>query len=99
MAVTRMPVAVHAGSPDDGTRPVASGGGIRRALRALGWRPLVLVGFLAELGWSFVGSLGFGLGMSASTAGPGEARLWLVGACLIGITIASLVHLAGVEKG
>ena len=84
MAVTRMPVVVRVNAPSGRTRPPVRSGGARRTLRSLDSRPFVLLGFLAELGWGFFGSLGFGLGRSASAAGPGEARLWLASACVIG---------------
>lgn len=68
--------------------------GLRRTLRRAGAEPIVLLGFLLELGWAFVGSLGLGLGVSSSPAGPLRACLWLGGAFTIAAAAAGAAFLA-----
>jgi hypothetical protein len=98
MGVARMPAVVRVIAPRDATRPLARGGGARQTIRLIGPGSLIWLGLMAELGWGFVGSLGLGLGVSTSAAGPGGARLWLIGACIIGVVVAGLVQLTRVEE-
>jgi hypothetical protein len=53
----------------------------------------MLLGFLAELGWAFVGSLGLRLGVSASVGLP-QVYLWLGGAVMIAALTAVAAILA-----
>src|SRR5690349_6610390 len=70
----------------------------RWALQRVSSAPILLLGFLLELGWAFVGSLGLGIGVSSSTAGAREACLWLLGALVIAAATAGAVFLATPEK-
>jgi hypothetical protein len=66
----------------------------RRALQHIGMPPILGLGFLLELGWAFVGSLGLGLGVAASGAGPLQAFAWLGGTLAVAGATAGAALLA-----
>lgn len=55
---------------------------LREAVRRLDAGTVLLIGFMAGMGWAFVGSLALGLG--TGSASRVVARLWLAGEMLIG---------------
>ena len=69
----------------------------RRALRQIGPEPLLLLGFMVELGWAFVGSLGFGL-RSNGPGGPLQAAVWVGGVVAIALATGAAVYLTAPER-
>jgi hypothetical protein len=64
---------------------------LRKKLRRVGAAAFVALGFLAEFGWAFYGSLYLGLGARPAVASEDAARLWLV----VAVALAAVLGLAG----
>ena len=71
---------------------------LRKRFRRVGATAFVALGFVAELGWAFVGSLGLGLGTRPAVAGEDAARLWLVAAVALAAVIGPAGWLAAPER-
>src|SRR4051812_22181001 len=69
----------------------------RQALQRIGVEPIILLGFLIELGWAFVGSLGLGLRLSGG-AGPLQAAVWVGGTVAITVVTAGAAYIAAPER-
>jgi hypothetical protein len=73
----------------------AAGKAVRRALRRVGATPLLLLGFVAELGWALFGSLVLGLGARPALAdGAAAALIWLAGAVALAVAIGVAAWIA-----
>lgn len=81
-----------------GRRQAGCSARLRQALHRIGPQPILLLGFLVELGWAFVGSVGLGLGVAASGAGSLQAYAWLGGAVVIAGATAGAAFLALPEE-
>ncbi|WP_188973136.1 hypothetical protein [Neoroseomonas lacus] len=69
---------------------------LREAARRLDPGTVVLIGFMAGMGWAFIGSLGLGLGTGSEN--KVAAWSWLAGALLIGAA-AFVALLLGAPPG
>jgi hypothetical protein len=72
---------------------------LRTRFRGVGAAAFVALGFLAELGWAFFGSLGLRLGMRSGPVDGSAPLLWLAGAVCIGVLAGSAACLALPENG
>src|SRR5690349_22520227 len=69
----------------------------RQSLQRVGVEPIVLLGFLVELGWAFVGSIGFGLRPSGG-GGALQAAVWVGGTAVIAVVTAGAATMAAPER-
>jgi hypothetical protein len=82
-----------------GPRPGAGAPPHAALLRRVGARGIVALGFVAGLGWAFVGSLWLGLG-TGGAARPTAAWLWLAGEVgIVAVAAAAARRAAGRAAG
>ena len=88
MRMPFLPGAALGPWPGRGLARPARLAGLRKGLGRIGAGGLVLLGFLAELGWSLIGALPLGL-RPGGGATPWQAAAWVAGVAAIALVAAA----------